>query len=125
MTRDPGPSRSDEEGAAGERTRVAWDDFFKESPQDDTDPLNHAQEARLMEVRARHEADLMRYPNVVGVSDGVRMTGGIPTGERCIVVFVERKVPRTELDDRDRLPRELEGVPVDVVESGQTVPLGG
>ncbi len=61
----------------------------------------------------------MRYPNVVGVAPGVRMVQGKPTGERCLVVYVERKIPRTKLKEDEILPREIEGVPVDVVEVGR------
>lgn len=75
--------------------------------------------ARIAAVIARHQARLLRYPNVVGVSEGVRVRGGEPTGQPCLVVYVTRKVPVSELDDRDVLPAVLDGVPVDVRESGR------
>jgi hypothetical protein len=77
----------------------------------------------LEDVKTRHEAELLRYPNVVGVATGVRTTGGKTGEERCIVVFVTTKIPERELGEGDVLPRELEGVPVDVVEAGRIEPL--
>lgn len=70
--------------------------------------------ARLAAVRARHEDRLMRFPNVVGVSEGTRVRGGVDTGEPCLVVYVTHKVPPAELGEADVLPSELDGVPVDV-----------
>jgi hypothetical protein len=81
--------------------------------------------ARLVEVRARHERELLRYPNVVGVTTGVRQRQGAPTGEPCLVVLVERKLPPDQLGPGELLPSEIEGVPVDVVESGSIRPLSG
>jgi hypothetical protein len=74
---------------------------------------------RVAEVRARHEAELMRYPNVVGVAEGIATRGGESTGELCIVVYVSTKVPASELAADAVLPRELDGVRVDVVEVGR------
>jgi hypothetical protein len=104
--------------------RDAWDEFFGATPARKTDQPLGGRDARLIDVRTRHEAELMRYPNVVGIADGVRMRGGKPTGQPAIVVYVERKVPRDDLAERDRLPEEIEGVPVDVVETGRIVPMG-
>jgi hypothetical protein len=73
---------------------------------------------RIADVRARHEAELMRYPNVVGVADGIATRRGEPTGEQSIVVYVSRKVPAGELAADAVLPTEVDGVRVDVVEAG-------
>jgi hypothetical protein len=76
-------------------------------------------DAEAAEVRARHEAELMRYPNVVGVADGIASRRGESTGEQCIVVYVSTKVPASELAAEAMLPREVDGVRVDVVEVGR------
>lgn len=76
-------------------------------------------DARIANVRARYEAELMRYPNVVGVADGIATRGRESTGEQCIVVYVSTKVPASELAADAVLPRELDGVRVDVVEVGR------
>jgi hypothetical protein len=74
---------------------------------------------RLRAVRAAHEADLMRKANVVGVGIGLRQRGGGATGEPVIVVSVTHKVPLSQLAPGDVVPRELEGVPVDVQAVGE------
>jgi hypothetical protein len=75
-------------------------------------------DSSIASVRARHEAELMSYPNVVGVSDGFQTKRGRPTARQCIVVYVKRKVPKTKLAKRHILPKRIEGVLVDVVEVG-------
>jgi hypothetical protein len=75
--------------------------------------------ASIADVRARHEAELMRYPNVVGVADGIARQGGESTDEQCIVVYVSTKVPASELAAEAVLPREVDGVRVDVLEVGR------
>ncbi len=69
---------------------------------------------RVRAVKAAYEKELMRKANVVGVGIGLRRRRGQSTGELAIVVSVTRKVPLEELAPEDVVPRELEGVPVDV-----------
>ena len=71
---------------------------------------------RIREVKRRREAELLRKANVVAVGIGYRQRGGRPTGELCLVVSVRRKVPLEELAPEDRIPPEIDGVPVDVQE---------
>jgi hypothetical protein len=74
---------------------------------------------RLRVVKAAHEADLLSKPNVVGVGIGLRRREGQPTGEPAIVVSVTDKVPLSHLAPDDTIPRELDGVPVDVQVVGE------
>ena len=126
MKRELGPSWSAEEQAAAERVRQAWEDYFSAAdagvPGTAEPGAAFTQQAGLAQARASHEPALMRYPNVVGVSEGVRMRGGRPTGESSLVVFVERKIPRDQLGEDELLPSEVDGVPVDVVEVGVIEP---
>jgi hypothetical protein len=73
----------------------------------------------LRAVRSAHEADLMRKANVVGVGIGMKRVGGEQTGEPVIVVSVSQKLPSSELGPDDVIPRELDGVPVDVQAVGE------
>jgi hypothetical protein len=75
--------------------------------------LQHA-----LEVKRRHERDLLRRANVVGVGVGFRTRGGRLTSEVCIVVSVRTKLTADQLKPGDQLPALIEGVPVDVVETG-------
>jgi hypothetical protein len=126
MRRDLGPHWSDEQRAAGERLRRSWEEFFtaglgqrgEGEPSGREPSLPRVEDLSFAAVRARHEASLLGYPNVVAVAEGVRTRRGRPTGERCLVVYVSRKVPRPELRPNEVLPAEIEGVPVDVVEAG-------
>lgn len=77
------------------------------------DPLQ-----RALQVKRRHERALLSRPNVVAVGVGFMSRGGETTEQVGIVVSVSRKLPPAELPPQALLPRELDGVPVDVVESG-------
>jgi hypothetical protein len=70
-------------------------------------------------VKARHEARLMQKANVVGVGVGFREQGGKLTDQVALVVNVIRKLPEDQLAPEDLIPTEIEGVPVDVRETGE------
>ncbi|MEM1927895.1 MAG: hypothetical protein QXS85_04090 [Acidilobaceae archaeon] len=65
---------------------------------------------------------LSRYPNVVGISNKLmpRIRGGkeVP-GELCIRVYVSRKLPLAFLKPHEVIPREVDGIPTDIVEVGE------
>jgi hypothetical protein len=73
---------------------------------------------RALEVKRRHESELLRKPNVVAVGVGFRTRAGQLTDEVCIVVSVTRKRPVAQLKRDEGVPASLEGVPLDVVETG-------
>ena len=74
---------------------------------------------RALEVKRRHEQELLRKANVVAVGIGRCRRGGVQTKEVCIVVSVRSKLPLSKLKPRDVIPAEIEKVPVDVVETGE------
>ena len=69
---------------------------------------------RIRRVKQRHERELLRKANVVGVGIGRRSCDPGQEGTPVIVVSVTGKVPRQELAPQDLIPQELDGVPVDV-----------
>lgn len=69
-------------------------------------------------VPMQRRRDLMDLPNVVGSGIGPRRSGE-NKGQPAIIVFVEEKVPDEELDESERVPDTLNGVPTDVVETGR------
>lgn len=71
-----------------------------------------------LDVKRRHEAELLHKPNVVAVGVGFRTRGGRTSDEVCIVVSVSRKVAASQLKRQEVLPASIEGVPIDVVETG-------
>jgi hypothetical protein len=88
------------------------------------DPESESLE-RAKAVKRAHEAELLAYPNVVGVGVGRRMRGGDPTDEIGLIVLVSVKHPASFLADEERIPEQLEGVPVDVQEVGKLTAGGG
>ena len=127
MAKELKPSWTEEQQAQGERMCRQWEGFFAASPKDNAFPddpvFGHAESAQLTQILSRHESHLLAYPNVVGVSEGIRTRMGKPTGEPCLTVYVERKVPRMELGEAEILPETIEGLPIDVVETGRVEPL--
>jgi hypothetical protein len=70
------------------------------------------------EVQARHSSELLSKPHVVGLGIGHKHIGGINTGQVALIVMVDHKIPNHLLPPDDRLPAMIEGVPVDVQETG-------
>ena len=56
--------------------------------------------------------------HVVGVAVGYASQGGKATPEIGLVVMVDEKLPPDQLDPQDMIPSELDGVRVDVQETG-------
>jgi hypothetical protein len=74
---------------------------------------------KVAAVKRARQAELLRKANVVGVGVGYRQRRGQQTDTVALVVMVSRKLPREQLAPEDLLPRELDGVPVDVQEVGE------
>lgn len=72
----------------------------------------------ISEVQAQHIDELMAYPHVVGVGIGMRQKAGEYTDEMCLVVMVDEKLPVAQLAEEDVLPDEIDGVTLDVQETG-------
>lgn len=81
------------------------------------DPNNLAQ---IRRAAAQYSEQVFRYPNVIGYGVGQKTTKGRKTGEPCLVVFVERKLPISSLRADEILPREVAtqhgALPIDIVE---------
>jgi hypothetical protein len=69
-------------------------------------------------VKQTYESQLLRMANVVGVGIGFRTCQGVRTDDPALVVLVSRKLPPELLSPQERIPAELDGVPVDVQEVG-------
>jgi hypothetical protein len=74
----------------------------------------NAERERILAVKAKYEAELLRKRNVVGVGIGLRQRDGEWTEEMVLTVMVRRKWPWRALRAQDRIPDQLDGVPVDV-----------
>jgi hypothetical protein len=80
--------------------------------------------ARAREVRSTYEADLLRRANVVGVGIGLSGGSGDRPAEPVIVVSVSVREPGELTRSGAGLPRQLEGVPVEVRVVGDLVAIG-
>ena len=67
------------------------------------------------EIRSKYQNELLAKENVVGVGIGKKRK----TGEFCIKVYVVVKKPENQLKPTDIIPKQIEGVKTDVVESGK------
>lgn len=76
------------------------------------------QQAKITDIQARYADALMQKAHVVGVAVGLRKKEDVYTDEFCLVVMVDQKLPLDELAPEDRIPAEIEGIPVDVQELG-------
>lgn len=82
-----------------------------------TEPVEKQVE-RATDAQARYADTLMSKPHVVGIAVGYTMRSGVRTENVGVIVMVDRKVPQDQLAPEEIIPRELDGVPVDVQETG-------
>jgi len=61
---------------------------------------------------------LLTRANVVACGIGYKITSSGPTNEIAVVVSVSQKLPTAQLAESDMVPREIDGVKTDVVETG-------
>ena len=81
------------------------------------DEINQ-QVRRASEVQSKYANMLMNKPHVVGVAVGYATRGQTRTSEVGVIVMVDKKVPLAQLAPDDAIPTELDGVRVDVQETG-------
>lgn len=93
-------------------------DIIDDSSQQDDKPLGNDTMERITRVQAQYTELLMRKPNVIGVGVGLKKRHGMFTQQPALVVLVSHKIPDTDLTPDDRIPTEIEGVPIDVQEAG-------
>ncbi len=74
--------------------------------------------AQAKQVKSVHVNSLLGKRNVVGVGLGYKISQGTDTGELALVVSVTRKLTSDVLSAKDMVPRSLDGVKTDVVETG-------
>lgn len=73
---------------------------------------------RAKEILAVHREALMRKANVVGVGVGLKQVREEYTSTVALIVLVTHKVSVERLAAEDLIPEEIDGVPVDVQETG-------
>ena len=73
---------------------------------------------RARRVKQQYVNTLLAKKNVVACGIGYKETEGVITGEPCIVVSVEKKVPLAQLAEADIVPQAVDDVKTDVLETG-------
>nr|HID13376.1 hypothetical protein [Anaerolineae bacterium] len=74
--------------------------------------------AQAKQVKGAYVYELLGKRNVVGVGLGYKVSRGVSTGELSLVVSVTHKVHPSALAAEDLVPKVLDGVKTDVVETG-------
>jgi len=69
-------------------------------------------------VKQTRSPELLDKRNVVGVGLGYKVREGFVTDELCLVVSVTHKVDPSALSVNDLVPKSLDGIKTDVVETG-------
>jgi hypothetical protein len=72
----------------------------------------------IKEVQARQQNEILMYQNVVGLGVGKKVTGGHESDEHCLTVFVDQKLPREAIHKDSRIPKTLDNIKTDVIETG-------
>jgi len=76
------------------------------------------EKGEITKVKQKVEQTLLKKKNVVGVGIGKKITKGQRTDKNCITVLVSRKLPLKALAAEDVVPKEIEGVVLDVIQVG-------
>jgi hypothetical protein len=72
--------------------------------------------AAIRAVKSSVEDELLARPDITAVDIGEKVSKGQPTGRRAIIVYVKKKQPLSRLAAADVIPKEINGIPTDVVE---------
>ncbi|XP_067040719.1 uncharacterized protein [Acropora muricata] len=80
--------------------------------------------AKIKSVQEKHLDRLLARPNVTAVDINYKRRGGEKTDQLCLVIWVRIKRPESGIPAEEVLPREIDGVPVDVFEGEATLGKG-
>ena len=69
-------------------------------------------------IKKKYESSLLKKKGVVGCATGYKTVGGRRSNQPAVICYVAKKKPKNELKEEDIVPENLEGVPTDIVESG-------
>lgn len=67
----------------------------------------------------KHAHELLSKPGVFAVGLGEKYSNGQPTGKQALVCSIAKKVPLAQLAEEDKIPKDLDGVPTDIIEIGE------
>jgi len=73
----------------------------------------------IRKVKKKYERELLKKIGVIGCAIGYKYIDGKKTDELCIICYVKEKIPEEKLKKQDIIPKKIEGISVDVIESGE------
>ncbi|MDD3653201.1 MAG: hypothetical protein PHO01_03285 [Desulfotomaculaceae bacterium] len=79
---------------------------------------------KLLSALKKNRTKFLGLKNVVGIGVGYKQAGENDTGQPAFIVYVEKKLPRTDLSRSHIVPRKVDGLETDVVEIGVVKMLG-
>ena len=85
------------------------------------DEIGEAEQRRYEQLLRKHRKALMGYANVHDVDVGYEFSNGASTGRLALRVYVTQKHPDGDLAPADRVPEEIDGIPVDVIQFNPTL----
>ena len=74
---------------------------------------------RIREIKNRHQDELLKKKNVVGLGIGYKETAGRQTDQLSLIVMVRKKEPLSNLNPPDVVPPQIKDVITDVQEAGE------
>jgi hypothetical protein len=74
--------------------------------------------ADAVAVKRQYIDELFVKSNVVGCGIGFKIAGDVQTDEPCIIISVSRKLPKAQLAATDLIPKLINQVKTDVIETG-------
>ncbi|MCU0480450.1 MAG: S1 family peptidase [Anaerolineae bacterium] len=73
----------------------------------------------IFKIQEFIQEEMLKKSHVVGVAAGFKETEGTLTDQPSLVVLVDEKRPLSEIDNQDRVPKDIEGVKTDVYVVGK------
>lgn len=67
----------------------------------------------------KHAYELLNKPGVFAVGLGEKISNGQPTGKQALICSIAKKVPLAQLAEEDKIPKDIDGVPTDIIEIGE------
>jgi len=77
--------------------------------------------ATVREMKRQHAERFLRRETSVAVGVGYKISGGVQTDEPAVVISVRKKLPVAQLSASELIPKDVDGVKTDVIETGEIV----
>ena len=71
---------------------------------------------KVKSIAEKYQKKILSLPEVVGISTGVLRESG--KAQPCLRIYLKKPLKRGEFKD-NKIPLQIEGVPVDIVISGE------